>query len=437
MKRLYIIPIFLLLIINLFSEPKNVILCIGDGMGFNHVKISNYYDYGEDNKQIYQQFPIKLAMSTWSATNGSYSTEKAWESYEYLMSGFTDSSASITAITTGIKTDNTKLNFDPQGKAIRPIGDYVVDTGRSLGVVTTVPFSHATPAGVITSMEYRKDYYQIAHNMVLNSKASVIMSGGSPEYREDKSSKYIGPASFWKWLKTGNTTFENISVQDIDNDQQPDAWTFITNRDDFIKYGTGNTPKRLIGVNTSAKNGQQTRLGDTKANPYEVPFDETIASLKEMTKAALNVLDNNETGFFLMVEGGAIDYSGHYNQPGRLVEEMNGFNETIEEVCNWVEQNSSWDETLVIVTADHECGCVWGPPSKNKSEFNEIVNNGKDKLPGFVFNSSDHTNSLVPFYAKGNEADLFTKMIKGNDKVKGEYIDNTDIGKTLRIFFSN
>ncbi len=82
-----------------------------------------------------------------------------------------------------------------------------------------------------------------------------------------------------------------------------------------------------------------------------------------MTKAALNVLDDDPNGFFIMIEGGAVDWAAHANQSGRLIEEMNDFNKSIEAVIRWIDTNSNWNETLVIITADHETGHLTGPGS--------------------------------------------------------------------------
>jgi alkaline phosphatase len=82
-----------------------------------------------------------------------------------------------------------------------------------------------------------------------------------------------------------------------------------------------------------------------------------------MTSAAINVLDNNPDGFFLMIEGGAADWASHANQSGRVIEEQIAFEKAIETVIEWVNKNSTWDDTLLIVTSDHETGYITGPDS--------------------------------------------------------------------------
>jgi alkaline phosphatase len=167
---------------------------------------------------------------------------------------------------------------------------------------------------------------------------------------------------------------------------------------------------------------------------------QSIPTLEEMTLAAINVLDENKNGFFLMSEGGAVDWVAHSNILSRTIEEQIDFNLAVEAACSWVEQNSSWDETLIIVTADHETGYLLGPnsnldnTSNNFEKWKPIIGNGKGNMPKVEWFSNNHTNSLVPFYAKGNGSQLFLDNIIGKDPVYGEYIDNTAIGNIIKSF---
>jgi alkaline phosphatase len=152
-----------------------------------------------------------------------------------------------------------------------------------------------------------------------------------------------------------------------------------------------------------------------------------------MTKAALNILDNDEDGFFLLVEGGAVDWAGHGNQSGRVIEEQIDFNRSVEAVVKWVRKNSNWRETLVIVTGDHETGYLSGPDSN--PDWNPLVNNGTDVLPGMEWYSGSHTNQLIPFFAKGRGARRFMKKADEFDPQRGPYIDNIEIAEVLFDLF--
>ena len=176
------------------------------------------------------------------------------------------------------------------------------------------------------------------------------------------------------------------------------------------------------------------------AAPYAVPLIESMPTLEEMTAAALNILDEDKDGFFLMVEGGAVDWAGHDMEAGRIIEEQIDFNKAVEAVVNWVEKHSTWDETLVIVTADHETGYITGPGSgvfepgeeiKTGDVWKLLVNNGKGKMPGMEWHSSGHTNSLVPLYAMGVCSGEFDLYADEYDLVRGKYLDNTEIAKLI------
>ena len=173
---------------------------------------------------------------------------------------------------------------------------------------------------------------------------------------------------------------------------------------------------------------QQARGGDAKADAYEVEQNNNVPGLDVMTTGALNVLDNDEDGFFLMVEGGAIDWAGHANQSGRLIEEQAAFNDSVEAVYEWVEENSKWGETLLIVTGDHETGYLTG----TAGVYDEVVNNGEGVMPTMAWNSGNHTNQLIPFFAKGAGAEILKKVADETDPVRGAYLDNTEISEVIR-----
>jgi alkaline phosphatase len=184
----------------------------------------------------------------------------------------------------------------------------------------------------------------------------------------------------------------------------------------------------VIGVPEVYSSLQYNRSGDVNADPFVVPLLETVPSLAVMTRGALNVLDNDPDGFFLLIEGGAIDWAASNNQSGRMIEEETDFNQAAAAVSDWVNANSSWSETLVIVTSDHETGYLTGTPGV----YDEVINNGQGIMPTMAWNSDSHTNQLVPIFAKGPGVDLFEKYAVGSDPVRGAYLDNTDIPKVIR-----
>ncbi|OKL53211.1 hypothetical protein BSZ39_10650 [Bowdeniella nasicola] len=153
-----------------------------------------------------------------------------------------------------------------------------------------------------------------------------------------------------------------------------------------------------------------------------------VPNLPTLTAGALNVLDNNKDGFFLMVEGGAIDWTGHANDEVRNIEETVDFFKSVETVSKWVETNSSWDETLVIVTADHETGYLVGP---NSDPAFDAISGNQGEVPKLSWHSGDHTNMLVPVFFKGAGAATLAAQATGKDPVRGDFLDNTALANFL------
>ncbi len=436
MIRITVLLIFILTAVSACAgnAPKNIIIMISDGCGYNHITAAAIYQYGNAQSPLYAQFSLGCGMATFPA-GGSYDPNLAWADFSYVKHGYTDSAAAATAMSTGIKTYNGAIGVDLDKKPLTHIIERCEQLGKATGVITTVQFSHSTPAGFVAHNPDRDNYEQIAREMLLESAVDCIMGCGHPFYDDDgkleqkpNSFKYVGGKSTWDSLVVGT------AGADADADGVNDSWTVIQTRAEFQAIADGNTPKRLCGIPQVHKTLQQARSGDAKADPYVVPLTKTVPTLEEMTKAAVNVLDDDPDGFFIMIEGGAVDWASHGNQSGRMLEEQIDFDKAVNAVMEWVGKNSNWDESILIVTADHECGYLTGPDSGNKATgpvWNDLTNNGKDKLPGMEWHSGGHTNSLVPFYAKGRGSNLFKDAAINSDSVRGPYIDNTDIAKTI------
>lgn len=434
-KFLAILIVLLIAFSSFASTPKNIILMISDGCGFNHIVVASLFEHGKTGVQIYEQFPVRYAMSTYPATGIGYDPSLAWSDFDYVRQKPTDSGAAATAMATGTKTYNSAIGVDVNKVRLKNIVEMAEALGKATGVITSVPFSHATPAGFVAHNVDRKNYEEIAREMILDSRVDVIMGAGHPFFNENgepKSSgdfKYVGGQHIWKSLMMGQ------AGGDADGDGIADPWVLIQDREVFQRLASGPTPKRVIGIAKVATTLQQERNGDERALPYAVPFIQTVPTLEEMTKAALNILDEDPDGFFLMIEGGAVDWAAHNNRSGRMIEEQIGFNWAVLAVVNWVEQHSHWDETLVIVTADHETGYLTGPNSgvqaNGKPVWHPIENRGQGVLPGMQWNAGEHTNSLVPFFAKGAGSELFDRYADQVDPVRGRYLDNTELGQAL------
>jgi alkaline phosphatase len=447
------------------KSPKNVIIMISDGCGYNHIQATDLYQNGEFNSQKYESFPYKYFVSTYPAkadqwdkvyyNAAPYSTLDAWTQFDYVNHNMTCSSAAGTAISTGVKTYNGAVCMDLDRNKLKNLSDLAKEKHKAAGVVTSVEWSHATPACFVAHNESRENYSQIAKEMIFDSKMDVVMGCGHPYYdangvKKDKPNtfKYVGDSLTWNMLQKGEAKLGDKSVQDIDGDGKPDAWTFIEKKEDFEKLCSGKAPKRVIGTAQVYQTLQQSRglksdnyfKGDKigEEDPKELLASETktVPELKTMALGALNVLKNNENGFFLMVEGGAIDWAAHSNQTGRMIAEEINFNKTVESVIDWIETNSSWDETLLIVTADHETGYITAPYNGEFGKsWETLPKTPKGQMPNIQWNSLNHTNSLVPLFAKGQGGQYFKIFADETDIKRGRYINNTEIAQLIFLLW--
>jgi len=406
------------------EAAKNVILMIADGQGWNTVQATEFYAGGP---AVYRKFPVQLSASTWSASNDSkgnpkgYDPIKAWTDFFYVKGNATDSAAAATALNTGVKVLNGRINWGLDQKPVKPFSQLAAEKKWSTGAITTVMFSHATPAGVAAHNVYRENYSDIANEMIYHSDLDVIMGCGHPLF--DSNGKPMAKPVFL--YVGGEKTWTDITDANGAN-----GFTFIETKEDFEKLADGKSPvpAKVIGTARIGTTLQQSRLSGNVQEVHCETFNKEVPDLATMTRGALRVLHQNPNGFYLMIEGGAIDWANHANQKGRMIEEEMDFNHAVQAVVAWVEKKSNWNDTLLIVTADHETGHLWG----SKGYFFPITFNGVHCVPGMAHNSGSHTNSLVPLFAKGKAAEAFANYAKQDDPVRGPYVDNTDVFKVMR-----
>ena len=361
---------------------KNVILMIADGRGFNSVTATNYY---RGTPAVYQSFAYQFGMQTTSANNpAGYNPAQFWANAGYNNSGATDSASSATAMYTGQKVFDGRINIATNGDPITTFFEYAAQTGMSIGAVSSVELSHATPAAVYAHNTSRNNYAAIAyegiyganplysrpnsgsnpqagHNnnydaMNYNGNMTVLMGAGHGDYDNSgnfnvgRTNKYVGGNAAWA---------------DIIDGTPPNGWTYVEQKADFEDIAAGNNlPAKLLGIAQANQTLQYNRSGTPAdpANPSGSAFNANVPTLATMTRAALNVLAQNNDGFAVMIEGGAVDWAGHGNDLARQIEEHLDFDAAAQAVVDWVNVNDpTWSETLVIVTGDHETGDLWGP----------------------------------------------------------------------------
>lgn len=412
------------------AQKRNVILMIADGAGFSSFDITSDYMTGNPRGLIYNGPNWTLLGCSTYSYKGGYDPAIMWNDFQTHKKDPTDSAAASTTLHTGKKTKNGRIARDPDKKDLLTIAELAHKNGFATGAVTTVGASHATPGGVVGHVSERGEGHKLFRRMIERGNLDVLIGGGHPEFdrngkHRDGELKYCtyGPdEEMWKTIKNGGL---------------PEGMRFIDSREAFQRLAKNeNVPEKLLGLAPVAETFQQQR--DKGA-----PLLTTSPTLTEVALAGLNVVNRNEKGFYMMIEGGAVDWCNHGNNLERSVEEMQDFNEAVAAVCQWIEENSSWDETLLIVTADHDCGGIWGPEAdKPDTLFQRPILKGKGCLPEAKYYSTSHTNQLVPFYFRGKNAAGFFRLVKGMDEkaaeifsFNGVYVDNTDIFPVAKDVF--
>ena len=439
------------------ATPKNIILMINDGCGISPIKAGDYFT---GKTQQYEDFPVQLWNCTHPTTtsaattlintwNNSYESRLAWTDKKYFwkLNNGTCSGASATAIASGKKTYYYSLGVDVQQNAMFSIARHAKSIGKAAGVATNAKFYDATPGAFFTNNIDRENSNELSRQAIIESNADVIIGCGHPEY--DKNGQLrttpdydgLGGETMLQDLRNSATTYQVASnsgmttVCDIDKDGTPDPWTFVEDSANLVKYMTGETPKRLFGLIPVESSMQFYRTGQNDLDSAR--FDDWnpgMPRLWQIGRTAINCLSKNENGFFVMIEGDFVDNGGHKGQPGRQIEEQLSFNQTVDSVIAWIEKNSSWDETLLIVTADHETGFMadetFGQDSILLNHW-QIKDNGVGNMPGMKYYSDSHTNQLVPLYAKGVGSDVLNRYADEWDFLRGKYLNNSEIGQSM------
>lgn len=438
------------------SPPaQNVILMIADGTGFNTYAAAAMSE-GRLGKEVFDgpawtrlamsSHPLRAEKKAYGTGRQDptvvYSPYKAWnrnDGYKWLKESATDSAASATTYSTGRKTYNHGVAWSDLDAPMPNANDRFKAAGKSVGVVTSVEWSDATPAAMVAHNRNRDNHVEIAREMVEKSGVDVIMGACHPWYDGDGKRRAAMGGADW----TGERPYFTTPI---------DTWgdaRLIETRGDFEALAAGRLDMkgrtRLIGTAQIAGGLQINRVtrdwnhdGKVNGDDHKVeplrgdPRITTVPTLDTMALGALGLLKRNPRGFFLMVEGGAPDHANHFNWPTRSVEEAQDFFRCVETVSRWIERNGGWRKNLLIVTTDHECGLVWGPNS-DKVPFAPLVNRGKGRTAGLRQNHTGHSNALVPLFARGAGAASLARYATKTDPVRGRYLDNTDVNRLIRL----
>lgn len=359
-KKYIINVLFLLMILSINSlswaanaqPPINIILLIGDGMGLSQISAGKIVN-GSLNMERFKSLGL---VTTYSL--------------DHLV---TDSAASATAIATGYKTKNGYLSVSEQGKPLKTVLEYAQEEKKSTGIVVTSSITHATPAAFMVHIDDREKHNTIAQQIV-QSQVDVLLGGG------------------WGYF----TPMTQLGSKRWDNQ---DLWKTLASQYHAIK-----SKKEFDQLH------EQMPLLGLFALKHLPLAEQRKPSLAQMTDKAISLLAKNRHGFFLMVEGSQIDWGGHKNDAEYIINEVIDFDKAVGIALDFAQKN---DNTLVIVTADHETGGF-------------AIHDGsiKEKRVGKSgFTRKYHTATMVPIFSYGPNSEQLTGIF-----------DNTKIGQLMIQF---
>ena len=284
------------------SAPKNIIYMIGDGMGPAYTTAYRYFK-DDPNTKVVDPTVFDTILRGMAHTYP--------DDHTYV----TDSAAGATALSSGHKSYNGAIAVDTDKKPVKTMLEVAKERGMTTALVATSQINHATPASFASHNESRRNYDEIANDYIDNKIAGKLpvdlMLGGGTKYyvREDRNLVEEFKAAGYQYS------------------------------DDFAAM---NDLKQVPALGLFAEVG--------------LPFalDENPTRLTQMTTKALDLLDDqNDKGFFVMIEGSQIDWCGHANDIACAMGEMDDFAKSIEQAKAYVDKNP---DTLLVITADHSTG---------------------------------------------------------------------------------
>ena len=322
------------------KTAKNIIFMVSDGMSIGTLTMANLFIQRRDGKSsnwlsLYeQQKGVRALMDTASAN-----------------ALVTDSAAGSSAWGGGVRVNNGSLNVSADGTFHKPILQKFKDAGKAVGCVTTVPITHATPAGFCVNSDSRGDQDGIAAQY-LDLRFDVMMGGGTEFFSADK-------------RKDKKDLFADFAAK---------GFSVLRNRKDMMAYNAG-TAKPVLGV------FHEDGLPYSLDREHDAAKKEQVPTLAEMTATAIKLMEKNKNGFVLQVEGGRVDWGAHANDVGGLIYDQVAFDEAVGVALAFAEQHG---DTLVVMTTDH------GNANPGLFSAGGDVNANFDRIRSF-----QHTNDWI------------------------------------------
>lgn len=285
------------------KPAKYVFVFIGDGMGIPQRAAAQQFA----NKQLLiDSLPAQGITTTYAADRF-----------------ITGSAASATAISCGQKTNIGMLGVTPDQRPVKTIAELAKEKGMKVGIVSSVSIDHATPAAFYAHVPSRNQYYDI--DVTLAESGFDFFGGGG---LKDPTNK-----------KKNATNFKGDALELM----KKNGYKIITERTAFMNLKPGDG--KVVAWNKW--------LQDDKAMPYAMDMTQNDITLPEFTTKAIEMLDNPK-GFFLMVEGGKIDWACHANDATASIKNTLAFDKAVQQAVDFSAKHPK--ETLIVVTGDHECG---------------------------------------------------------------------------------
>lgn len=362
MKRLTYLMLFMLLaVVAQAQQAKYVFYFIGDGMGLNQVNTTEMY-LGEKQGRIgteplcFASFPVAGMATTFSASNS-----------------ITDSSAGGTALATGVKTYNDAIGVDANKERVMSVAERAKRAGKKVGVTTSVSIDHATPAAFYGHQPDRSMYYEIALQL---PEAGFDFYAGSG---------FLKPAR----------TFDKKDAPSIYPIFEQAGYTIARGLDEYKAKADGAGKMVLM----------QKEGANSSSLPYAIDRREGDLTLAQITESAIDFLSrDNKKGFFLMVEGGKIDWACHSNDPATMVKEVIDMDNAVRVAYEFYKKHPK--ETLIVITADHETG-------------------------GLALGNSNYTLNLKSLDCQKQSVDLLSRALTDLRKSKGNKATWEDVKALL------
>ena len=312
MKRLTYLLLFVLVAgMACAQQAKYVFFFIGDGMGVNQVNATEMYLAEKEGRTgvqnlLFGSFPVAGMATSFSASNS-----------------ITDSAAGGTALATGSKTYNGAIGVDVDKQVLQSVAYRAKNSGKKVGIATSVSVDHATPAAFYAHQVNRNMYYEIACEL--------------PQSDFD----FFAGAGFLK----PTTKYDGQEASPVYGIMEDAGYTLARGLDEYKQ--TASSSDKLVLI--------QDENGASDCLPYALDRKESDLTLAQITESAIDFLmKDNKKGFFLMVEGGKIDWACHNNDPATVFTETVDLDQAIRVAYEFYKKHPK--ETLIVVSADHETG---------------------------------------------------------------------------------